>query len=396
MTTFIILVALTALSCARTDVATSETPVAAKPAYSGDNYKIGVILPLSGKYSVYGESSLHGIECAVGIFPPCEGLMNAELVIKDDEGLPEKAAAAVEELVRRDKVSVIIGPLSSSTIEAAAAKAQELQVPLISLSQKEGIAQIGDNIFSTALTSALQVNQIVDWAVGKKKIKNFAIVYPNNPYGQLYNGLFTEAVKNAGGRVVFVDKYGANTTDIGGIFRKSAQKYDAIFLPDSYKAVAYIASVMAMEGIEGVQLLGINRWNNEALIEQGGDLIQGAVFVDGFFTKNANRDTQRFISGFEQAYDLKPTILEAQAYDAARLASKALMSTGGEHAVDVKAALSSIPDTEGSTGPVGFNSQREAIKKLFLLTVQDDQIVELEGAAPAPKKDKYGETEQVY
>jgi len=371
-------------SCAKKDVVTSTAPSSSKTV-SGENYKIGVILPLTGKYSLYGGSTLHGIECGAGIFAPCDGLIKAELVIKDDEGISEKAVQAVEDLVNIDKVSIIIGPLSSSSIGAAAGKAQELGIPLISLSQKEGITSLGDNIFSVALTAELQVKQVAEWAVKTKKLKTFAAVYPNNPYGTLCKDLFINAVKDLGGRVLLIDKYGESSPDLGGIFRKSEQKFDAIFIPDSYRAVAYISSVMAAEGIENVQFLGINRWNNEALIEQSGDLIQGAVFVDGFFEKNQNRDTRVFVSSFEGAYALKPTILEAQAFDAARLASRALLATGGAHAADVKAELSAGSETEGSTGPVGFDSKREISKKLFLLTIKEDKIVEMED--PTNRKD---------
>ena len=99
---FVLLIVISlAISCARRlePVAQNIKP---KPEPSrGDNYKIGVILPLTGKYAIFGKSTLHGIECAAGVFTPCESPINAELIIKDDMGLPEKAVTAVEELVNK-------------------------------------------------------------------------------------------------------------------------------------------------------------------------------------------------------------------------------------------------------------------------------------------------------
>jgi ABC-type branched-subunit amino acid transport system substrate-binding protein len=385
---------LALLSCVKKDASTAQGQ---PPALSkGNNYRIGVVLPLSGKYQVYGESTLHGIECAAGIFSPCEAPIKAELVIKDDAGLPDRAAAAVEELATRDKVNIIIGPLSSSSVEAAARKAQELQVPLISLSQKEGVTGIGDFIFGISLTAAAQVNTIAEWATKTKKLKTFSIIYPLNTYGQTYKQLFTSAVSNAKGRVVSVNSYGETTLDFTGLFEKGIVKADAMFIPDSYRAVGYIASYLPAEGGDRTQLLGVNRWNNPELAELAGDAVEGAVFVDGFFDSSRSPSVQKFVGAFREAYGLAPTILESQGFDAARLALKSLQLTGGGHAVDVRNSLLQIPEVDGSTGGVSFGQDREAQKRLFLLTVKNGAIVEFEGPnAPAPpKKDKYGESIQ--
>jgi ABC-type branched-subunit amino acid transport system substrate-binding protein len=378
-------------SCAKKETSTAEKPSAQK-GYTGDNYKIGVILPLTGKYAPYGEATLHGVECSAGIFSPCDSPTKVELIIRDDAGLPDRAALAVEDLAKNENVSVIVGPLSSSSIDTAAQKAQELGVPLISLSQKEGITSVGDNIFSTALTAALQVNEVVNWAVNKKKLKKFAVVYPMNAFGETYKKLFTEAVKSAGGKIVLSTGYGEATYDFANLLEGKKEKFDALFIPDSYRAVGFVASSLSSEDLDGTQLLGINRWNNPELVERGGDYLQGAVFVDGFFENGDSAATQNFTSAFEQAYGIKPTVLEAQSFDAERLAAKALQSTGGEHPLDVKTALATLPEVEGSTGPVSFDSNREAIKHLFLLSVKGDKIVEISDGSPrSTPKGKYGE-----
>ena len=65
--------------------------------------------------------------------------------------------------------------------------------------------------------------------------------------------------------------------------------------------------------------------------------------------------------------------------------------TGGEHAADMKQTLQTLPDVEGSTGQIGFDSNREIIRKLFLLTVADGKISELGSVGGPAKKDKYGD-----
>ena len=78
----------------------------------GAGISIGVILPLTGRYAVYGESVLHGIECAVGIFGSCTGPSGMTIIVRDSEGTPLGATRAVEELVAAGAVA-IVGPLMS-------------------------------------------------------------------------------------------------------------------------------------------------------------------------------------------------------------------------------------------------------------------------------------------
>ncbi|MCH8154683.1 MAG: ABC transporter substrate-binding protein [Proteobacteria bacterium] len=57
-----------------------------------------------------------------------------ELVIRDTANIPDQAALEVEKLVREEGVIAIIGPIARSESDAAATRAEELGVPLISLS----------------------------------------------------------------------------------------------------------------------------------------------------------------------------------------------------------------------------------------------------------------------
>jgi len=381
-------------ACAKkqASIATEETTIIKDTTYEGDNYRIGVILPLTGRYQIYGESTLHGIECAAGIFKPCEANINAELIIKNDGGDAKKAALAVEELVNEDHVSIIVGPLTSRTIAAAAKKAEDLGVPLISLSQSELVTNVGDNIFSVGMEPTGQVNSIVDWARNSKRISRFAILYPMNRYGELYKKLFEDAVKKSGGSIAFSDKYGETTLDFAVFFKNRKESFDALFIPDSYKAVSHIIPTLVREEITGVQLLGINRWNNQELIERGGPAVQGAVFVDGFFEKSNAMAVSSFVNTFHEGFGINPTILEAQGYDATRLAMRALQNTGGAHPEDVRTALFSLSGVDGATGEVYFDKDRQIVRDLFLLTVSGDKIVEIQGPEKTKKTiDKYGE-----
>ena len=65
--------------------------------------RVGVILPLSGRYKAFGDAALRGIKLAL------DG-SDLELVVKDDKGDMTLAGTAVEELTFDEQVIAIIGP----------------------------------------------------------------------------------------------------------------------------------------------------------------------------------------------------------------------------------------------------------------------------------------------
>ena len=132
---------------------------------------IGAVLPLSGKFAAFGNKALQGAELAIEKYNSTEAGKKrpVRLLIKDSKGMPKMAEKAVSEL-NVDGVDVIIGPILATTADAAAKKAQELKIPIITMTQKEGITGIGGWVFSNGMTNAAQAKGLVDYASrqGKK------------------------------------------------------------------------------------------------------------------------------------------------------------------------------------------------------------------------------------
>ena len=97
---------------------------------------IGAVLPLSGRYAVFGQKALQGIQAAFDFQLPDTGGEPGEfnLVVKDSGADPVQAAQAVRDLSESDQVIAIIGPIFSRTTRAAAEAAEESKTPMISLS----------------------------------------------------------------------------------------------------------------------------------------------------------------------------------------------------------------------------------------------------------------------
>jgi ABC-type branched-subunit amino acid transport system substrate-binding protein len=289
-------------------------------------YIVGVILPLSGVYQSFGERVLQGIELAIREAESSGKIPLISLAIRDSKGSPWEAEKAVEELVNKEKVLAIIGPLLSNTAEKAAQKAQQMKVPLFTFSQKELSLGNADFIYQNSLTPSEQIQTLVDYAIKELGLRTFAVFYPNSPYGLHFKNLFIQEVSPRGGKISGVVVYQEDQTDfhqeIKEFFNRSFQTNPA-FHPRCHDRVGIILPNGTMMS---KLLFGTSAWNDPGLISIGGNGAEGAIFVDAFFKRNSSPLILHFIQEFHKTYQRDPEILEALAYDGAKFLEDILQS----------------------------------------------------------------------
>jgi branched-chain amino acid transport system substrate-binding protein len=106
----------------------------AQAAYAADPIKFGVSIALSPPGSVPQATQVRdALMVTAKIINDGGGVLGRpiELVIEDDQGLPEKARAAAEKLITRDKVVAFVGGHQSSAVLAAIEVAHRYHVPYI-------------------------------------------------------------------------------------------------------------------------------------------------------------------------------------------------------------------------------------------------------------------------
>lgn len=363
---------------------------------SGAGVTVGAVLPMSGRYAVYGESVLHGIECAAGVYEPCVGPAGMKVIVRDSGSTPEGAVKAVDELAELN-VAVIIGPLISNNAADVAKRAQELGIPLISVSQKEGITDAGDYVFRNSLSDSSEISTLGKYAVTKLGMKRFYVVYPpGNKKAVEYKNLFVGTIKDLGGNIVAAQPFEpkqelvasdelrgrgavemqANEDQQEQGFRfKAGAEFDALFIPDSLQTAVYIASRLESNVAEKTRLLGIARWDDPDSASRAGPYAEGAIFTDSFFKDSSDEVVRSFVRNFKSAYGIDPTLLEALGFDSMRLIIGAVEGRGAVHRDSIRDALARTSNFHGVTGKLRFDEKRNVDRELAVLTIKGGTIV---------------------
>jgi branched-chain amino acid transport system substrate-binding protein len=362
-----------------------------------DSYAIGCVLPLTGRYATAGNKALEAVILAAGIF---DKLIKSpfKLVIEDSKSEPDVAKAAVAKLAR-EKVLCIIGPLGNAEAIAAAGEAQRLKIPIITLTQKEKITDIGDNVFRNYMTNEMQIERLVAYAIEEMNLIRFAVLYPEDHYGREMEKLFRDEVLRRRVKTIKSKSYSKSQVDFGDVIKavtgtkgissgkeevaKSDNEripvidFDALFIPDTPARIGMIIPQLAYYNVRGVKLLGTSIWNSAELVKTTGEYIDGAVFADGFCLNTYYPEANDFIDIFYTNYGREPDVIAALTYDAARMIVKTIEENDVGTREQFMKSLLMLKNYRGVTGYTSFSGKRDAHKDVFILTVKDGQIIQI-------------------
>ncbi|MBW2657298.1 MAG: penicillin-binding protein activator [Deltaproteobacteria bacterium] len=347
-------------------------------------YTIGCLLPLSGPYQAFGQRALQGLELAQAQFSSQSSNPPLNIIIKDTGADPDKTITALEELYR-DQVAAIIGPIVTS--EIAAREAQQMGIPIITLTQKDNIPEIGDKVFSQLLESGGQVVAVesykpdqTDFSDSIKKLVGLFYEIPEDlkpVEEELADDQELEDAETSGQAEDQTQVPGAR----GGAKEDEPEPivdFDAIFIPDSPGKAGQIVPQLAYHDIKDVYILGTNLWHSDSLIKIAQQYVQGAVMPDGFFAASPSPRVQKFVRDFEETYQETPDFIEAIVYDTAMILFNVVSREQIRYRSEIRDELLNLDAFPGVTGLTRFDETGDALKKLYLLRVKGRKFVELE------------------
>ena len=362
--------------------------------------RIGCLLPLSGPYQTYGTKALNGIIYALEEYNRQNPDTRFELKVMDTGTAQVAISRLIAELDEK-KVALIIGPISNGL--EAAVEAQKRNMPIITLSQKDGICDIGDYVFRHFITASMQVEAIMSSATKQFGVRRFAVFHPDEPYGRKFAELFENAASRHGVSVEKVISYEPGQTDFGEHIQRMVRyaevsvdknrrtrrsprhrekdpilEFEAIFIPDSSRMISMIAPQLDFYDVNGALLFGTNLWHSDELIKLSGKYVQEAVLPAIFFSNSSDESVRQFVSEYQSHFDEQPGFMEAVAYDTVKIAFRVLSEPGLASRDDIKFALRNMAPHNGITGWTRFDDRGEAQKNLFLLQIVGDGFVEIE------------------
>lgn len=346
------------LSCLAVAAALAVTSARAE-----DTIKIGVPMELSGRFVAYGASGKRGAEFAAEVYGGKVAGKKIELLVRDVQSESQATISAFNELVTKEKVNYIIGPIGSPTVAAAIpAWRQGKPIWLVPGSSSTKLEEEvgGDPEFFHTFPYAYNYHASVAAALKAQLApgQKIAIVYTDDNYGRTHYPYAKKYLTDAGFEIVAEEIVRTNAADMNPLLTKIARaKPDVIVgLLQTTDAVTLAKQIytrkMPVPYLIGTAATQLDEWQKAVGPAQEG-WVGVTTYLPGL-NRPGNKDYPKLFppsdeweAAFIKKYGQEPDFEDAGGYVSAMLLFLAIERAGGDDKEKVAAELRkmNIPDT---------------------------------------------------
>lgn len=342
---------------------------------SGDEVKIGLLVPMSGVYAPLGEDMRNGFQLYLDQHGGELGKRKTEVVRADEGAGPQSGVPAAQKLVTQDQVTAVVGVVNSATALGLRDFFDESKRPLL-------VANAGADDITGARKSAYvwrtsfangKVGAALGPAVADEADGGVYLMASDYAAGREMVAGFRKTFEAAGGKVA-----GEEYTPFGKT--QDYQPYLSKIRGSGAKAVyVFYAGAEAVSFVKQYKQFGLageTPLYGTGFLTEGGVLAAQGEAAKGVKTSlhySSEIDTPRnkkFVEAYSKAFNEPPTVYAVQAYDAAAVLDKALAKAEGTGGEELAKVLGGIGPIDSPRGQWSFGADQGPEQKYYLREVR--------------------------
>lgn len=364
---------------------------------SAATLSLGIMLPLTGPYSRFGQAVLDGAMVAADELK--NEPMSVALSVYDTKA--DHIVAAREALALSESgVDLIIGPLLSDIAATVAAQTSCAGTPLlVPAASQTGFASLSPTCYQLIPHLTTIGRGLAQYAVTQRHMTRLAVITGGSADETAMAEAFIGEVTRLGGRIVAVERFRTGETDFGPYIRDlknillkadgEVKTYlspagdtvsrdevpvsiDGIFIPANEEESFLLLPQLHFYQVRAT-CLGTDSWDTDRILKLGDAILGGAVFYSGKEAMRRAPGFNRFASRFTSKHGTEPDHLSALGYDAVSLAAAAFRQ-GKIDPGYIAAFLAGVKGYEGASGRITFGRTRSNLE-LPLFTFQNGRII---------------------
>jgi branched-chain amino acid transport system substrate-binding protein len=337
------------------------------PVLAAEPVRIGAVLSVTGPASFLGEPERNTLLMLQDQLNAKGGILGrpVEVVVYDDESDVNKAVLAADKLLKKDRVSALIGASISGNTLAIMDKAAKAQVPLVSLSAAEKIVRpVNPWVFKTPQSDRHAVARILDHA-RKQGYRRLAVLTVSDGYGQAGREVLKDDIPAGGFELVADEVYGPRDTDMTPQLTKlKGLSPDAIICWGTNPGPAVVAKNRVQLGM-ATPLYMSHGVASKKFIELAGEAAEGLVLPAGTITvadRLPDAHPQKalllaYIKDYQARFNAPVSPFGGYGWDGLMLVVKAIEMGKSDKPADIRDNLEKITGFVGITGVFRFTRQ---------------------------------------
>ncbi len=300
-----------------------------------------------------------------------------ELFVADSGGVPAQARSKTQELVERDKINIMIGPLAAGEALATDDYIRQQQLPTLSVAAAEDMTQRNPNPWFVrgTSTSSQCAHALADYCIKTLKYKRMAVIADDIPYGHEMCAGFQRVFEELGGKIVQKMFPPLTVPDYGTFLAQLKTNIDGVFLGFAGSNGFRYVRQFNEYGLRGkVNIVGGMTALDEAVLRNMKIEALGIVTTCWYSAKLENPLNKKFAAAFQAEAKYDPGFYAAATYVEAAVLENALKAVKGninDKAALMKALRSSKTDTV--RGPVTFDSYGNVVGNVYIRKVEREE-----------------------
>jgi branched-chain amino acid transport system substrate-binding protein len=331
-------------------------------------FKLGLLTVKSGPLAEGGIQMEQGVITYLKEKNYMMGGRRVELVSADTGGNPAGAKTKVQELVERDKIDLILGPLASFELYAISDYIEQQKMPTLSLAAAQDLTQRRPNpyLLRASATSSQATQPLGHYAAVEMKLKHVVTVVEDFAFGYEQIGGFQAAFQQDGGCVVSklwtpivtpdYTPYIAQISDCDGVCQGFAGSNPLRFMKQYHNAGLTYPVVTGETG------------GDDALLKSFGDEAVGLISASPYTLDLDTEGNKRFVDEMRKNYNSIPGFYAAGLYVNCDVANAGLSAVHGDPSDRVKfmAALKAVSLTDTPRGPIKFDHLGNVVGNIYI------------------------------
>ena len=300
-----------------------------------------------------------------------------ELIVADTAGVAATARTKTQELVERNRVHALIGPLDAGSALAIDDYIRSQQMPTMSVAAAEDMTQRKPNpwFVRATSTSSQSAHAMADYSAKNLKYRRMAVIADDIPYGHEMVAGFQRVFEEAGGKIVQKLFPPLTVPDYGTYLAQMNPKLDGIFLGFAGSNGFRWFRQFNEYGMKGkVNVVGGMTAFDEAVLRNMGDEALGILTACWYSAEIDNPVNRKFAPAFRAETRYDPGFYAAATYTNGAVFQAAAEAVKGK-VEDRPAFMKALRATRVDTcrGPVSFDAYGNVVGNVYIRKVERKQ-----------------------
>lgn len=171
----------------------------ASPAQAQKAVKAAMVNTMTGGAALYGLAGIEGAKIAVAELNAAGGVLGrkVELIIRDDAAKPDVGAREIRDVILREEVAAVFGPVSSGVLLAMSEVAKENKTILIAHTSntERAFVERGHRYIFSVVPNTFIEGSAMGLYMAKKPYKRYMIIGPGYEFGYIQAEAFERRLK---------------------------------------------------------------------------------------------------------------------------------------------------------------------------------------------------------